>query len=590
MKYLTSAILVLFCGLLYAQQETKLVASNGDSYDKLGMSVDVSGNWAIAGAPEDEPNGSKSGSVYIYQLVNGTWEEKQNLIPSDGSADDQFGYSVSISGDWAAVGAPYYGPSATQTDGKVYIYKRSNSNNWYLFASFQHTSLDKFGFSVSIDNDYLAVGGTNMDVNINGTVKQSGGVVIYRYNGSIWAQQAVLAPSDGNNYDEFGKSVSISGNQVVVGSWHNDGAGTDAGAAYVYSRVGSTWTEDAKLTASDAAALDNFGCSVAILDNDIIVGSNRDDDKGSNSGSAYFYHLSGGTWTEQTKVTAFDGASNEFFGTSVAFISPNNAVIGADRHKVGASRTGAAYLYQFDATSGDWIENTNTNQILASNGANYDYFGVSVAGDGSYVFVGSYRDDNDSNPSDRDWGSVYAYDVSQIILPVRLGEWQARALDNRTVELTWKTYQEKNNEGFVVERSTDGYNWTRIGWVAGQGNSDQVISYRFLDLHPAAGMNYYRLRQKDYDGKATISDIVSVSISHASGFAIFPNPATQWIRISTADDRITEATFYDLQGRVIRRVPHPGHTIQIGDLPHGTYILSVTNEAGERYSQKLLKR
>ena len=132
-------------------------------------------------------------------------------------------------------------------------------------------------------------------------------------------------------------SVAIAGDTIVVGAWLDDDNGTDSGSAYVFTRTGTTWTEQAKLTASDGAADDQFGISVAIAGDTIVVGAYRDDDNGTDSGSAYVFTRTGTTWTQQAKLTASDGAADDQFGSSVA-IAGDTIVVGAN-HVMSLAQT-----------------------------------------------------------------------------------------------------------------------------------------------------------------------------------------------------------------------------------------------------------
>ena len=567
----------------YAQPpETKLHASNGDASDKLGQCVAISGNYAVAGAPEDEPNGAKSGSAYFYELVNGTWVEKQNIIPGDGSADDEYGFSVAMDGQWAAVGARYRGPSATSTYGKVYIYQRDGSGVWSEFTSFTLTSLDHFGTSVALHNDYLAVGGVNAIVDYNGTLVQCGTVVVYRYNGSTWSKQQEIIPSDGAAYDEFGHDVSIYNNRLAVGSWKASVSGNSkAGAVYMYSRVGSVWTQDAKLTAFDGAASDYFGKSVSIWDTKLVVGSYKDN---GGRGAAYFYEETGGTWGLTNKVTAFDAGTNEWFGCSVDFIKADNVVIGAEKHKVGTSRRGAIYLFEYDSGTSQWVKNTITDQVVATDGATYDYFGTDVAGDGDYLYVGAFRDDDMGSSS----GSGYYYDVSASILPVDLVSFDAELVDKQ-VNLTWTTASEKNNDGFMVQRSEDGESWEDLGWVAGMGDSDELVDYAFTDRAPNSNINYYRLNQIDYDGKNEYSKIESVFIKVQGDFTVFPNPTSDYIHLAYSFDLedIKSIQLFDVMGRQVKKFSVSNGALSVTNIPPGQYYL-VLEVGGEMLHKSIL--
>jgi expansin (peptidoglycan-binding protein) len=178
---------------------------------------------------------------------------------------------------------------------------------------------------------------------------------------------------------------------LVVGARQDNDNGSLSGSAYVYQRTGSnTWGNEFKITASDGAALNYFGVSVSISGDYLVVGAFLDDDNGTDSGSAYVYQrTSGNTWGNETKLTASDGFDNDFFGVSVA-ISGNYLAVGASRDDDNGSASGSAYVYQ--RTSGNtW---TNETKLTASDGATGDYFGESVSISGDYLVVGAYLDDD----------------------------------------------------------------------------------------------------------------------------------------------------------------------------------------------------
>jgi hypothetical protein len=161
---------------------------------------------------------------------------------------------------------------------------------------------------------------------------------------NVHAAEVKLIASDGEAYDWFGYSVAISGDYVVVSAPYDDDAGSGSGSAYIFKRDGTAWTEQAKITASDGAKYDAFGYSVAISGDYAVVGAHWDDDAGSASGSAYIFKRDGTAWTEQAKITASDGAASDYFGVSVA-ISGGYAVVGADGGDDAGTASGSAYIY-----------------------------------------------------------------------------------------------------------------------------------------------------------------------------------------------------------------------------------------------------
>ncbi len=263
------------------------------------------------------------------------------MIASDGAAGDQLGASVAISGDSVVVGA-FRHDGAGVDSGSAYVFGRSAgawSQQTKLVAG-DAAAGDHFGHSVGISGDTLVVGAYLED----GTFTDSGAAYVFVRSGSSWSQQAKLTASDAAASDDLGVSADISGDTVVVGADQNDDAGLNSGSAYVFVRSGSTWTEQAKLTASDGASGDVFGRSVAVAGDAVLVGSWLDDAIGTDSGSAYVFTRNGSTWTESQKLATSDAASNDELGLSVA-IDGDTAVVGAHHDDDSGADSGSAYVF-----------------------------------------------------------------------------------------------------------------------------------------------------------------------------------------------------------------------------------------------------
>jgi len=363
--------------------EQKLLASDGAADDGFGCSVSVSGDVAVVGAQNDDDNGTDSGSAYVYRWDGSSWVQEQKLLASDGAADDDFGFSVSVSGDVAVVGAAnYYGTSS----GWAYVY-RWNGSSWVqehkLLAS-DGAAADQFGRSVSVSGD-VAVVGADKD-NDNG--QDSGSAYVFRWNGSSWVQEQKLLASDGAMKDFFGLSVSVSGDVAVVGAHSNDDHGPSSGSAYVYRWNGSSWVQEQKLLPSDAGMDDFFGFSVSVS-GDVVVGG-----AGGGGGSARVYRWNGSSWAYEQKLLS-DGPAGDYFGWSVS-VSGDVAVVGAREWGMG----GVGYAYVFRWNGSSWVRG---QKLLASDGAFEDYFGASVSVSGGVAVVGAHR--NDDNGTDS--GSAY---------------------------------------------------------------------------------------------------------------------------------------------------------------------------------------
>src|SRR5579884_1576984 len=362
-------------------QQAKLVASDGAAGDFFGLSVALSadGNTALVGA--DGKNGFQ-GAAYVFVRSGTTWSQQQKLTAADGAAGDQFGGSVALSGDGntALVGAD--GKNGFQ--GAAYVFVRSGTtwSQQQKLTAADGAAGDQFGGSVALSGD-----GNTALVGADGKNGFQGAAYVFVRSGTTWSQQQKLTAADGAAGDQFGGSVALSGdgNTALVGA---DGKNGFQGAAYVFVRSGTTWSQQQKLTASDGAAGDQFGGSVALSGDDntalvgaagATIGSNAD------QGAAYVFVRSGTTWSQQQKLTASDGAVDDFFGLSVALSGDGNtALVGADG-KNGFQ--GAAYVFVRSGTT--WSQQ---QKLTAADGAVFDNFSLSVAlsGDGNTALVGAY--------------------------------------------------------------------------------------------------------------------------------------------------------------------------------------------------------
>ena len=268
---------------------------------------------------------------------------------------------------------------------------------------------DWFGISVGITSDgsRVVVGANGQD----GGVSDAGAAYIFLRSGTSWAQEAKIVASNRADDDLFGRSVSISsdGSRVVVGAHGQDGGLVNAGAAYIFLRTDSSWTQEAKLLATDRADDDWFGYSVSISSDGsrVVIGALFQDGGVSNTGAAYIFLRSDTTWAQEAKLLASDRADDgdDRFGRSVSISSDGSrVVVGAYRHSGGLVNAGAAYI--FLRTDSIW---TQEAKLLASDRATNDWFGwsVSISSDDSRVVVGTYAEYRGVT----DAGAAYIYDL-----------------------------------------------------------------------------------------------------------------------------------------------------------------------------------
>ncbi|XMB65955.1 DUF5011 domain-containing protein [Mycoplasmatota bacterium zrk1] len=361
----------------------KIMASDGTLGDSLGYSVSISDNYIVASAKYDDDNGNSSGSVYVFKLDDSTYERK--IIASDGTASDYFGGEVSVFGNYVVVGASSDDDNGSYS-GSIYVYKLDDLTYERKIIASDGTTYNYFGYSVSIFGNYIVVGAYHDD----GNGLDSGSVYVYKVDDLTYERKIIA--SDGATEDEFGSSVSTTGNYIVVGAVGDDDNGSLSGSVYVYRLDDPTY--ERKITSSDGATNDVFGYDVSISGNYVVVGAYKDVVDGVESGSIYVYKLDDPTY--ERKITASDGAESDYFGWSVS-VSGDYIAVGSLLDDDNGSMSGAMYVYKLD-------DITYERKVTASDGVNDDQFGKSVAVSGNKIIVGARTNDNGSNS-----GSVYVY-------------------------------------------------------------------------------------------------------------------------------------------------------------------------------------
>jgi len=385
----------------------------------------------IIGARYDDNNGSNSGSVYIYKLMGSHWERIQKLTSSDAEASDYFGYNVSISDHHAVIGA-VNDDTPDSNSGSVYIYELSqcpkisainnyhvrtstfinsdpiplplmysNSGNITVTATSSNITLvtsSNIVISGSGNNilNSVASAGTplNLTLYVTSSQGQFGKTLIttmvtdsygITHTQSFFyeimpAEQKVIA-SDGDANDRLGIDISLSDNDAIIGAYYDDDRGTDAGAAYIYTKGQTGWTESAKLSASDAQSSDCFGYAVSISGDFALVGAYGEDEKGSSAGAAYIFNKQNNRWIQTNKLLDPAGASSDQFGYAV-FISGDYAIVGSIYDDYSYTDAGTAFIYKRNGAA--WMQQA---LIYASDRAASDQFGCAVAITDNYAIV-----------------------------------------------------------------------------------------------------------------------------------------------------------------------------------------------------------
>jgi hypothetical protein len=447
----------------------KLAASDGAATDNFGYSVSISGDTAVVGALGDD---TFQGSVYVFERNQSgadSWGQVGKLTASDGAAMDLFGWSVSISGDTVVSGA--WGSAGDQ--GAAYVFERNQdgADAWgevtKLLAD-DGAAGDNFGHSVCINGDAVIAGAPDDDAR--------GSVYRFERNqdgADVWGQVDKLVSPDTAAGDHFGYSVTLSGRHSIVGAWGSDGG---SGIAHVFARGNVYWSEKANPIASDGAPDDYFGTSASISGDTVVVGASRDD---SYRGSVYVFKRNQGganSWSQVTKLTALDGVSGDRFGSSVA-ICGDTIVVGAPGDD---GYQGSAYVFRRNEDGPDaWGQ---VAKLTASDGVAGDRFGSSVSLSGDTAVIGAYRAaltrgsayvfERNQGSADG-WGQVSKLTASDS----QAGDWFGYSVSiSGDTAVAGAPYDLTNGSStgsaYVFERNQDGANgWGRVAKIVAAGGT-----------------------------------------------------------------------------------------------------------------------
>jgi hypothetical protein len=381
MKNICIFIVILFAGSVQAQiSELKLTPNDPQNVVSFGYSVAIDNEILVSGTPEADILGVNSGAAVVFEKVNGNWIEDTLLLASDGTSPARFGWAVDVQDNYIFVGANQ-DPENGLWAGAVYVFKRdTTSGEWNQELKIMPGDAqpgDLFGSSVSISGDYALIGAKGADNNV-------GAAYIFRYTGTTWVQDVRLTPVNYIGSDpNFGISVSLDNNYALVGAYNDDSGGNRSGAAFIFHYDGIEWTQQAKILSGDISPGDNFGFSVSLSGEYAIVGAINAFYQTFMSGAAYVFRREDTLWVEETKLVDSSAVTDIAFGYSVA-ITDDYAVIGVSDDNQNGSNAGAAYIYK--RINSNWIK---LSKLLASDGQESDRFGWCVDIDDDIISVGA---------------------------------------------------------------------------------------------------------------------------------------------------------------------------------------------------------
>jgi hypothetical protein len=436
-------------------EKARLVS--GKAGDGFGSAVAVSGDYALVGAYGDDDLGVDSGAAYVFKWDGSQWVKAAKLSADDGKTGDFFGTSIALSRDLAVVGVPgddtndgnwvqsfgekKFLPQAPgmiwnsllqewESKSGLFILEANSADGWAknfrplairvshsapssipmlrvvgtnnLSLAYSNSYLSRQSLPVSSTADirYIYISNppavTNIEFLVPSTkgAVDAGSVYVFKRGETSWTQQAKLTASDGAERDAFGTSVAVSGQTIIVGADKDDDNGQDSGSAYVFYQNGVSWVEEAKLFAKEGSKGDRFGASVALSGNVAVVGAPHPDATDAVPGTAYVFRFNGLNWIEESTLTAIDGKAGDLFGSSVS-ISNDYVVIGAP----GVDGSGALYVFKFDGS--EW---NLQGKVVPKDAVGEQMFGGSVSMSGDVILSGATSDSSQA-------GAAYAYSI-----------------------------------------------------------------------------------------------------------------------------------------------------------------------------------
>lgn len=352
----------------------------------LGSEIAFDGATLVAGSKHYDISGTDDGEAYIWDMSGGGLGAMTTLSSPDGPNQGRFGSAVAVDGSTLVIGEEHSNVTLASA-GTVHVYELV-AGAWTLqqtLALGVPTANDAFGASVDLDGDRLVVGSPGHGV--------AGGAFVFDRVGGTWGQSAHLVANDLVFNDQFGRSVALSGDTVIVGAPQHFAGGVAAGAAYVHRLSGGAWGQEQKLTPTAGSGNLWFGISVDVENDLALVGATQ----GNNPGDAHVFARSGTSWATETILTAWVGNGAEGFGESVS-LDGGRAVVGAWQDTTVNFAEGSAYV--FDRDGGAW---TGVARLISSTPA-IVRFGLGTAVSGDTAFVGA--------PNETPGGVIYQYDLN----------------------------------------------------------------------------------------------------------------------------------------------------------------------------------
>lgn len=323
-------------------QTARLITANEETSAMFGYSVATNGDIIAVGAWKQNV-GSQSGAVFVFERSGGSWVETAMLEPFSGDDQERFGFAVSMSGGVLAVGAPLI-DEVDDPSTPAYIFEKGASGSWSgtrLVASDDSIG-GMFGYSIAVSGDTVVVGAPHDST----SATNAGSAYVFERDGNSWTEVAELTDPDADPMDFFGRGVAIDLDTIVVGVEFGGAPSLfDTGAAHVFERADGTWTEAGRLYAADNSVDDRFGAAMAVHGDRLIAGAFNRDDMGAQSGAAYVFERGASGWSEISKLTSIDGAPGDNLGSAVAVVG-DMVVVGSRYDDDDGMDSGSVYVFE----------------------------------------------------------------------------------------------------------------------------------------------------------------------------------------------------------------------------------------------------
>jgi len=551
-KFFTLLVALLVVGSAYSQTEFKINNPDPQVEDGFGFSVGIWKDKAVVGSYyDDNSNGADAGSAYAFQWNGTEWVESQFILPQDGATESSFGYSICLADTQLVIAATY-----DRGCGSVY-YFTWNGEEWVEKQKIEHDnigSLDDFGTSMALDGNTLLVSSPEKDDN----GMNSGAVYVFKLENNLWVLKQTLYPNDPQPFDVFGYSVAIEGETIAVGTpAHSAWNPAKTGYVYTFNWDGTEYVETQKIIPFDGSLNDWFGRSVGISDNKLAVGASYSGE----GGAVYLYNFDGTEWIYDEKLTSSEAGSGARFGDKLTF-NGKVLAIGSPWHSHdGTYNVGSAYIYKYENNTYNYIAELVPSDLIESGWA-----GQAVAQYGSNIMVGApYQ-----YFGDMQWvGASYVYSFEDLL--------------NDDATLSDLTVNGVSVDGFgsdVLE-----YNvllplgTTEVPTVVGTPN-DLNASAFVMNATTLPGTTQIVVTAEN--GITQLTYIVNFTIATgvenlSFGRNITPNPANEIIQIRNMENSTLK--IYSLTGKLMntREITENNVSMDISFLPAGSYFFNFTN-------------